>query len=71
MIRSFLFSPEYCTQRITELYAFLLGRVPDANGLAHWVAVMTSGTPFQEIQHGFLESPEYRARALTRFANPA
>jgi Domain of unknown function (DUF4214) len=45
----------------------LLGRQPDAAGLAGWVHSMASGTAFQQIQPGFLTSTEYQARALRRF----
>ena len=68
VIRGFLFSAEYCTQRVTELYWSLLNRAPDSDGLAGWVSAMQSGAPFQDIQYGFLASDEYRARALSRFA---
>jgi len=52
---------------VTSLYMTLLGRQPDAAGLAGWVVSMSGGTPFQQIQLGFLTSVEYQLRALTRF----
>jgi Subtilase family/Domain of unknown function (DUF4214) len=64
VIRGFLFSEEYCTQRVTELYTTLLARAPDPAGLIYWVGIMSKGVPFQEIQYGFLASDEYRARPL-------
>ncbi len=67
VIRGFLSSQEYCTQRVTELYDTLLGRAPDSVGLAFWVTVMSTGTAFQELQYGFLASKEYRIRSLRRF----
>ncbi len=67
IIRGFLFSQEYCTQRVSDLYESLLGRAPEPAGIAGWVGQLTGGVSFQSIQVGFLASPEYRARALTRF----
>ena len=67
MINGFLASPEYCTDKVTNLYVTFLGRQPDAAGLAGWVKSMTAGAAFQQIQLGFLTSPEYQARALARF----
>ncbi|MET0415408.1 MAG: DUF4214 domain-containing protein, partial [Actinoplanes sp.] len=67
VVRGFVASPENCTLRVTQLYAALLGRAPDPEGLAHWAERLSGGARFQEIQHGFLTSEEYRSRAFNRF----
>ncbi len=59
---------------VAELYELHLGRAPDAEGLAYWVAVgeamKEQGRPFAEvcaeIERGILESEEYRARVQPR-----
>jgi hypothetical protein len=66
VINGFLPSQEYCANRVTSLYQTLLGRQPDPAGSAGWVASLTGGIPFQDIQQGFLTSTEYEKRALTR-----
>src|SRR5262249_18328108 len=55
------------TARVRSLYLTLLGREPDPAGSAGWITQMTTGTPFQHIQTGFLTSTEYQTRALNRF----
>ncbi len=47
------------TKWITALYADLLGRAPDAGGLAYWVTRRNQGASLDEISNGFLNSEEY------------
>jgi len=47
------------TKWVTALYADVLGRAPDAPGLAHWVARRQAGATLDDISNGFLNSVEY------------
>jgi endoglucanase Acf2 len=80
-----LASPEYqaghagAAAFVTALYADVLGRAPDAAGLAGWVGAATSGQSRQAIATAFLRSAEaggrlldgYYADFLGRPADPA
>jgi Ca2+-binding RTX toxin-like protein len=47
---------------VTLLYANVLGRAPDAAGLAHWTALLARGALSREqVVTGFSESAEFRA----------
>lgn len=46
---------------VTLLYDNVLGRAPDAAGLARWVGDLGSGTSRAEVIVGFSESAEFRA----------
>jgi len=66
-------SPEY-TQRnptatatqtndpISNLYQQVLGRAPDAAGLAYWNQQLKSGKSIQDIQAAMQQTPEYQQR---------
>jgi hypothetical protein len=70
-------SPE--EQYVTALYRDVLGRAPDAAGLAFWVGGLQSGWTRQQVAQGFWESAEHRglqvdsfyAAYLGRHADPA
>lgn len=50
------------TEFVTAMYSNALGRLPDAGGLAHWVAQLDSGTLSRaEVMVAFSESPEFIA----------
>jgi sugar lactone lactonase YvrE len=49
------------TQFVTLLYNNVLGRAPDAGGLAAWVSALTGGMTRGQVLLGFSESPEYQA----------
>lgn len=46
----------------TMLYVGMLRRAPEAEGLAYWARLISSGTPYRTIIAGFLGSPEYERR---------
>ena len=48
---------------VTAVYEDLFGRVPDPGGLAHWLTQMRNGMHIQQMEAGFLASPEYYGRA--------
>lgn len=56
---------------VVELYRELLGREPDATGLARHVANLAQGTPRPTVRQAFLASPEYRARHASHEPSPA
>ena len=47
---------------IADSYAKYLDRGPDAVGAANWLRAMQSGMHIEEMQVGFVASPEYYAR---------
>lgn len=66
----FAASPEFAqtygaldnTQFVTRVYLNVLGRTPDAGGLAYWTGELASGARSRgQVVTGFSESPEYRA----------
>jgi alpha-tubulin suppressor-like RCC1 family protein len=65
----FTASPEFAatygaldnTQFVTLLYNNVLGRAPDAAGLAGWVSLLGSGYTRGQVLLGFSESTEYQA----------
>jgi uncharacterized protein DUF4214 len=74
-LNGFLAAPEYLAQYpgtmtnpvfVTSLYQNLLGRAPDAPGLAYWNFLLNFGIPRSLVLNGFLTSPEYSARVSHR-----
>jgi hypothetical protein len=74
-LSGFLSAPEYLaaypdtlstTQYVTRLYNNLLGRAPEAAGLAYWTFLINIGIPKVYILNGFIVSPEYDARMAHR-----
>lgn len=53
---------------VTSLYSTLLGRAPDAAGLAGWEAQLAAGASTASVIAGFTGSQEYLAR-VPKFAN--
>ncbi len=49
-------------QQITQLYRDLLGREPDAAGLAYWSQVLAAGMSLSTIEGYFKASAEYKER---------
>lgn len=56
-------STEYRSRLITASYGAYLGRSPDPQGLDHWLRMMGAGMTIQEMEGGFVASPEYYLRA--------
>ena len=56
---SLVHSYEYDSDVVTRAYATLLGRVPDAQGLAWWAREMQLGATDEEIDAALLGSAEY------------
>jgi hypothetical protein len=75
-------SPEY-TQRnptatatqtndpVSNLYQQVLGRAPDAAGLAYWNQQLKSGKSIQDIQAAMQQTPEYQQRQPQVKPNPS
>jgi len=57
------YSAEYRSRLITGSYATYLGRAPDSAGLGHWLGMMSQGMTIQQMEAGFLASPEYYGKA--------
>ncbi len=56
-------SPEWTTHVIRQMYLDTLGREPDAQGLAHWQGLLTSGQrTVAQVAGGFYSSAEYFGR---------
>ena len=61
----FFFSSEFLnahysnTEYVTRLYKVLLGRDPDAQGLANWVDALNRGVSRQDVFYGFAHSAEF------------
>ncbi|HUR20443.1 MAG TPA: DUF4214 domain-containing protein [Vicinamibacterales bacterium] len=49
------------TQFVTLIYQNVMGRAPDANGLAYWAGQLASGVTRGSVMLSFSESPEYKA----------
>src|SRR5262249_11585719 len=49
---------------LTHLYGDLLGRSPDAAGLAYWDSQLSAGRTRFQVILGFEHSPEYRAHLV-------
>jgi len=54
-------SPEYYGNIITGAYNQYLGRAPDPAGLAYWIAQMQGGLSDEQLEAGFIGSPEFIA----------
>ena len=50
------------TDAVSGLYQSLLGRTPDAEGLAFWNQQLASGKSINDIANAFKSSPEYQQR---------
>lgn len=56
-------SKEFRSGLIRQSYADYLDRAPDAPGLEHWLTQMSRGMHIEQMQMGFIASPEYYAKA--------
>lgn len=56
-------SREYRSRLITGSYQHYLNRAPDAGGMETWLGAMGRGMTIQEMEAGFLSSPEYYVKA--------
>lgn len=56
-------SDEYRGRLVTRSYRTFLNRAPEPAGLAHWVRTLGSGLTIQQMEAGFLASPEYYRKA--------
>jgi len=54
-------SPEAYSDFVTRAYATYLSRTPDAPGLNYWVSAMQHGLTDEQLEAGFIGSPEYVA----------
>jgi len=55
-----VFAPDPDASNAARLYYGLLGRAPDANGLAGWTDVLKHGASLDSVVQGFMNSPEYQ-----------
>lgn len=53
------------SQFVTLLYQNVLGRAPDAGGLASWVQALNAGTSRADVVVGFSDSSEFRSNTST------
>ncbi|TVR62498.1 MAG: DUF4214 domain-containing protein [Candidatus Competibacteraceae bacterium] len=51
---------------VTRLYENVLGRAPDAEGLAYWLDQLQQGATWGQVLPRFTQSPEYRAALDSR-----
>jgi hypothetical protein len=56
---------------ITQAYQRILGRAPDAGGLASWNRAMNDGLSEAGMREGLLRSPEYAQKHPDRAARSA
>ncbi len=75
---AFMASPEFTVKFgtnpsnaafVTELYANVLGRAPDAAGLAYWEAQANAGTPHDQLLVAFATSTENLTLTAPHTAN--
>ena len=59
------------TDAVSGLYQSLLGRAPDAEGLAFWNQQLASGKSINDIANAFKASPEYQQRQPQIRPNPS
>jgi hypothetical protein len=57
----FTHSPEYYRHVTTRVYHEFLGRDPDAGGLGFWAGRLENGLTVEQLEAGFIGSPEYIA----------
>ena len=60
---SITYSDEYRMRLITASYDRFLGRGPDPQGLQGWLGAMRQGVTIQQMESGFIASPEYYANS--------
>ncbi|WP_143275301.1 NF038122 family metalloprotease [Bradyrhizobium canariense] len=57
-----VFAPDPDASNVARLYYGLLGRAPDAGGLANWTNAIKSGVGLQSVAQSFINSAEYRTQ---------
>jgi hypothetical protein len=57
------YSTEYRSKLITGSYDHYLDRTPDPSGLASWLAAMGRGMTVEQMESGFIASPEFYKKA--------
>ena len=58
-------NPDVTTAEVTALYNIVLGRAPDAAGLAGWVGAIKGGTvTYNQVAYAFLHSTAYYDRVI-------
>ena len=55
-----VFAPDENACDVARLYYGLLGRAPDANGLAGWTNVLKGGASLDSVAQAFMNSAEYQ-----------
>jgi hypothetical protein len=60
-------NPDVQTAEVTGLYNTILGRAPDAPGLAAWVGALKSGDTVAQVASAFLGSAEYQANVVASY----
>jgi len=65
MALAFVGSDEFHARTLESFYAHYLGRAPDPEGLADWIAALAGGVSFLDARAGFLTSDEYYASCDT------
>jgi hypothetical protein len=68
---AFSTSAEALTNHITAAYESLLGRAPDAAGQSFWLAALQAGDTTEDMESGFVASPEYYYKPDGAAGNPA
>jgi hypothetical protein len=59
MTNALVHSAEYFSTIIEPAYSQFLGRSPDPSGLAYWISRMQQGLTDEQLEAGFIGSPEY------------
>ncbi len=59
MAQSLVFSQEWAGKVVHDLYATVIGREPDAGGLAYWTGQVRGGKPARDVAIYMYGSPEY------------
>jgi hypothetical protein len=57
-----VFAPDPDASNVARLYYGLLGRAPDAGGLAGWTNIVKSGASLQSVAQAFMNSVEYQSQ---------
>ena len=60
-------NPDTATAEVVGLYRTILGRAPDAPGLASWVADLAGGMSLDRVASGFTRSTEYETNVVASY----
>jgi hypothetical protein len=61
-----IYSPQTA---LTNMYSQYLGRSPDQGGMNSWLNALNNGTSWNQVQQGFIDSPEYINRQRQGLTN--